>query len=61
MFSDLPTDNTTENEIGSIMNMLRVAAEHGLEGEVVREAMLQCDNGVDIGQACVNALVEWDL
>lgn len=52
-----------DTEMGAIRGMLRVAAEHGLEREVVREAILQFnpEAGVDIVQACVNALVEWDL
>ena len=50
-------------QITTITEMLKEAAVHGLEGEVVREAMrLYREMGdADIGQACTDALVEWDL
>lgn len=52
-------DKHTEME--AIKGMLRLASEHGLEAEVVREMVRQVNTGVDIEQACANALVEWDL
>ena len=62
-FGEYLGDVQTLAEMEAITEMLRVAAEHGLEGEIVREVILRFNPGAGVGieQACINALVEWDL